>query len=365
MKVEILIAAAVLSAMSTLAGTEVNNLDTPGAVFTMNNSPNDNRVLVFNRDAHGTLSFQRSVSTGGRGSGAGLGNQGALALSQGNQWLFVVNAGSHEISSLAINPNGLSLIDRVDSGGLKPSSITVSGNVLYVLNAGGDVGGTDNITGFVVDSTGHLHPLAGSTRELSAPSTGPAEVGFSSDGNVLVVTEKNTSLIDTFTLDEQGIAGGHQVFASPGQEPFGFAFDKRNHLFVTEAPASTVSSYSVAPDGTLSLINTSVQTHQNAACWMAVTKNGRYAYAANAASSSVSGFSVQPDGSIGLLKADGLSGSTSAGPNDIAMSANSHFLYTVNASNGTISEFAVDATGNLTALGNAIADTGVNGLVAY
>lgn len=365
MKGKISIAAIILSAITALAGNEVNNLNTPGAVFTMNNSSNDNRVLVFNRGADGALTFRRTVSTGGRGTGAGLGNQGALALSDGNRWLFVVNAGSHELSSFAVGAGGLALVDKVDSGGLNPISVTVSANVLYVLNAGGAAGGTDNITGFVVDPNGRLHHLANSTRPLSADSTGPAQVGFSSDGTVLVVTEKNTSLIDTFTVDDQGLANEHKVFASPGQEPFGFSFDKTDHLFVTEAPASTVSSYLVSPDGNLSVVSTSIETHQKAACWLVVTKNGRYAYDANAASSSVSGFNVQPDGEITLLTADGVSGSTPSGPNDMALSGNSHFLYTLNPASGTISVFGVESDGTLTNKGTAAAVSGANGLAAY
>jgi len=73
-----------------------------------------------------------------------------------------------------------------------------------VLNSGGNVGGVDNITGFVVDSHGQLSQIPALNRPQRA-ATSPAQVGFSSDGKVLVVTEKTTSLIDTFALDDNGV----------------------------------------------------------------------------------------------------------------------------------------------------------------
>jgi 6-phosphogluconolactonase (cycloisomerase 2 family) len=360
-----IITATILATAAAMANGEFNGVDVPGAVFTMDNSSNANHVLVFNRAGDGTLLFRRSVPTGGLGTGVALENQGALALSEGHRWLFVVNAGSHDISTFAVTPSGLSLVAKTDSAGLNPISLTVSGNLLYVLNAGGTVGNTDNITGFVIDVSGHLHQLANSTQQLSAAATGPAQVSFSPGANVLVVTERNTSLIDTFVVNDDGTAGAHQTFASPGKEPFGFSFDKLGHLFVTEAMTATVSSYSVSDDGGLSIVSTSVPTQQKAPCWLLVTRRGNFAYEANAASSSISGFSVQSDGSISLLNADGITGTTPAGPNDLALNDNSHFLYSLNPSNGTISGFRVQSDGSLTSAAQASAAVGANGLAAY
>ena len=190
-----------------------------GAVYTMDNSPNGNRVLVFARAADGTLTAAGSFETGGLGTGTGLGNQGALVLSSSERWLFAVNTGSDEISAFEVEPKGLSLVDRVPSGGRRPISLAVHDDLLYVLNAGGAAGDSDNITGFRLDDDGHLTPIAGSTRPLSAASTGPAQIQFESEGRVLVVTEKATSRVDTYTVDEEGQATGLATFPSPGQTP--------------------------------------------------------------------------------------------------------------------------------------------------
>ena len=56
--------------------------------------------------ANGTLSAAGSFPTGGVGSGDGLGNQGALILSDNKRWLYAVNAGSNDISVFAVAHHG-------------------------------------------------------------------------------------------------------------------------------------------------------------------------------------------------------------------------------------------------------------------
>jgi len=362
-KASVILAMLSMSAALTASAGEENEVD--GAVFTMNNSSNENQVLVFHREENGALTFASEVSTLGLGTGAGLGSQAGLVLSEGHQWLFAVNAGSHEISVFKVLPEGIILVDKVDSGGLNPISLTSFGNFLYVLNSGGNAGGADNITGFVVNSHGKLRQIPGSQSGLSAAATSPAQVGFSHDGKVLVVTEKTTSLIDTFALDNKGVPVQHKIFQSPGTEPFGFAFDQRDHLFVSEAPGSAVSSYSVSEDGELTLISTSVPDNQKAACWMAITKNGQFGYDANAAANNTSGYRIARDGSISLLNADGVTGVTGAGPNDLTFSEDSRNLYTLNAKDGSISVFRVDANGALNSGTPVTVPVGSDGVAAY
>jgi 6-phosphogluconolactonase len=350
------------------------NEDTLGAVYTMTNSSMGNSILVFDRSADGTLSAAGSYPTGGTGTGGGLGNQGAVVLSQDDRWLFTVNAGSNDISVFAVEPAGLALVDVVSSGGLMPISLTVDRDLLYVLNAGGSVGDTDNISGFIVAADGTLSPLANSTRPLSTASTGPAQIGFTPDGSVLVVTEKATNNILTYTVGRDGYATGPNVYASSGQTPFGFGFGKRNQLFVSEAfggapDASAVSSYIAHPDGALELVSPSVATNQTAACWVIVSKGGRFAYDTNAGSGSISGFSIDFDGTIMLLDADGRTGVTGVGtgPLDMAMSTNGRYLYTLNGGDNTIGAFRVDGKGGLTLIAADAASglpASANGLAA-
>jgi len=74
----------------------------PSAVYTMTNDAAGNSVLAFHRTWDGRLSHDATYAPSGDGSGNGLGNQGALILSQNRRLLFVANAGSNEISIFAV-----------------------------------------------------------------------------------------------------------------------------------------------------------------------------------------------------------------------------------------------------------------------
>lgn len=342
-----------------------------GAVYTMSNATDGNSVLVFNRSADGSLTPAGSFPTTGLGTGTGLGNQRAVVLSRNGKFLFVVNPGSDEISVFNVRPNGLILRDKISSGGRRPISVTVHGNLVYVLNAGGSVGDSDNITGFTIECKGNLVPIPGSTRPLSASSTDPAQIEFNRDGTVLVVTEKATNILSTYTLDDDGMASAPNSQASAGTTPFGFALGKRDQLFVSEAfggapDASAVSSYDLSNDGVLQVINPSIGTTESAACWVVITKNGRFAYVTNTGSGTISGYQISQDGALTLLDADGITATTGAGPIDMALSKNSRFLYTLNTGNNTISLFAVNNDGSLTSLGPDLTGlpAGANGLAA-
>ena len=328
-----------------------------GAVYTLTNRTAGNEVAIFNRAADGTLTAAGIVTTGGLGTGAGLGSQGALTLSANHKWLFAVNAGSNEVSVLAVSPNGLTLVDKVASGGAQPISVTAAKNLVYVLNAGG----SGNITGFTLNKQGQLTPIAHSTRTLSnngsGAAPGPAQISFSPDGEVLVVTEKGTNLIDTFPVDEDGVAGGVTTHPSAGTTPFGFAFTKRGTLIVSEAAggavnASSASSYDVSGDS-FELISAAVPTQQTAACWAVATKDGKYAYTANAGSGSISLYRAGRDGALTLRSSvAGFTGATSH-PSDMALSNNSQFLYVLANATTSIGAFAVQNDGSLTSVSGA------------
>jgi 6-phosphogluconolactonase (cycloisomerase 2 family) len=342
--------------------------DTAGVVYTETNAVTGNEIVVFDRARDGTLTAAGRVATEGLGTGGGLGNQAALALTKNGRWLFAVNAGSNEISVFAARSSRLKLVDKTSSGGERPVSLTVHDDVLYVLNAGG----VNNITGFTIGEWGKLTPIANSTKPLSAAATGPAQVQFDPSGETLVVTEKATNKIDLYSV-EDGVATGPLVRDSNGMTPFGFAFDRRGHLIVSEAfggapNKSALSSYDIdEDDGALDLISGSIGSSQTAACWVVVTRNNRYAYTTNTGSGTVSGYRINRSGMLSLLNADGRTAVIGAGsaPTDAALTKNSRFLYVLNSAIGTVSGFRVERNGSLWPVDTQGGlPAGVTGLVA-
>ncbi|HEY4848133.1 MAG TPA: beta-propeller fold lactonase family protein [Methylocella sp.] len=262
----------------------------------------------------------------------GLGNAGALALSENNSLLFVVNPGSGDVSVFAVKKKGLQLLDRESSGGKEPLSVTVNQNLVYVLNAGGNVGASDNITGLVVNGEGKLSRVPNSTRHLSAAVTAPAQIKFTPDARVLVVTEKTTNIIDTYAVGRDGRATGHILTPSKAQTPFGFYLSNRNQLFVSDdfndAPgAGALSSYLVSGDGHLRLVSSAVRANESGACRTVVSNDGRFAYISNTVSSTISLYTINKrDGSVTFDK----SFQSLFSPTDLEFSRDGRFLYVLN-----------------------------------
>ena len=332
-----------------------------GAVYVLTNQVS-NAVAAFDRAQDGTLTPAGTFPTGGSGNPVAqpgdpptdpLASQGALILSDNKHLLFAVNAGSNEISVFSIGKNELTLVDKVNSGGVRPISLTVHEHLLYVLNEGG----TPNITGFTVSDAGELTPLPGSTRPLSGGSTAdPAEVSFSNDGALLAVTEKMANLIDIYIVGTDGVAGPPNPNPSNGMTPFGFAFDQRNHLIVSEAMggvpnAAAVSSYNAALSGMLSVVSGSVPDFQTAACWIVITNSGRYVYTTNTGSGSVSSYTLS-NGALTLLNSVAASLGATSAPIDMALTNSSRYLYVHAAGLQTVEAFRVEPDGSISPIGS-------------
>ena len=335
------------TAAIVLSATAVAQAQTPaaGAVYTSTNATDGNQVAIYHRAADGTATFDQYVDTGGYGSGAGLGNQGAVTLSQNGRWLYVVNAGSDSLSVFRVLGDGLELVQTVGTGGTMPVSVAQHDRLVYVVNAG-----DDTIQGFRQLFNGSLSPLSGSRATLSASGTAPAQIGFSPDGSSLYVTEKATNVIDVYRLSQFGIPVRHDVLDSPGDTPFGFAFGQRDQLFVSEAHggeegASTVSAYNLRRTGLLNTLQASVPSGETAACWVVIEPSGRLMFVSNTASATVSSFMISFEGELKLI--DAQAATTGETPLDMALTRDGQFFYVLNAGSGTIGDYVVGSDGSL------------------
>ncbi len=412
------VTAAVLVAglLVALAGCDANSLDVAdgadatarggkanlksGAVFSMSNARDGNEIAAFSRANDGTLTLVGRFSTGGTGSGSfeDTANGVILGSSRGesspnnligaSKLLFVTNAGSNSIAVFEVKKDRLELVEVQDSGGEKPVSVTVNRGILYVLHsgeteddlfdAGGNViaqncttGGLPSITGFRVSNSGQLTPIPGSTRSLSEdPYSGCAQVSFSPDGDVLVVTERfavdppsdnnqappgDEGLIVTFQVNGDGTLSNKRLIDATGQGPFGFTFSKQGNLFTTEqfdGPAGptlgAAAAYAVNSDGTLTSTSPSVGNGGTDTCWFVLTDNGKFGFTASFFNPTprLSSYSVTPQGGLSLI--DGDAAVPEQGAADLALSRNSKFLYNINAFSGIVTGYRIGNDGSLT-----------------
>lgn len=335
-----------LPAVATGAQPDVAAAGAPGSVYVMTNETTGNAVAIYRRSANGELAAAGTVPTGGLGIGGGLGSQGAVILSDNGRWLFVVNPGSDDLSVFSAQPRGLVRTDLIASGGIRPTSVTVRNDLVYVLNAGG----AGSIAGFRLQG-GKLSPIPGSIKPSSTDAGVPSQIQFNAQGTLLVVTERAANRIVTYPVVD-GVAGDPIVSPSVGAVPFGFDIDRQDHLVVSEALGAAqgtgASSYNLLADGRVAPISQSVGNGQGAACWLVISKNGQFAYTANAATNNLSSYTIAADGSLAVLQA---AVPTDMQPLDMDLSVNGRFLYVIDGRSDTIRGFAINADGTLSDLG--------------
>ena len=328
------------------------NGTTAKAVYVQTNDAGQNEVLAFERRADGVLASLEAVATGGRGTGEPhLASQSSIVLSQDGRHLLVVNVGSDELSLFAVGDGALDLSDRVATGGATPTSVAVSGSLVYVLN-----NGTPNIVGFRIEH-GRLVDVADSSRSLSADDADPAQIAFSPDGRTLVVTEPGTDSISTYAIDERGYAAGPMTIESTRQTPYGFDFTAGGAIIVTEvfggaAGAAAASSYSLTAPGKLARVSGSVADTRSEVCWAAVTKDGRFAYVTNFGDGTISSYQIGGDGHLELR--DAIAGSTRLGQKgvrDEAITRDGRYLYAIDADAQKVFGWTVGDDGELVSLG--------------
>src|SRR5579864_5935735 len=267
-------------------------------VYTETDQTGANSVLAF-RAAGGGLTSIGSFATGGDGTGAALGSQGALAIAGGGRALLAVNAGSNTVSYFRILSDGsLQLVDSAPSGGVGPVSVSAHGRWVAVLNAGNNTVGSLVFTGNALVASSHA------AVSLSAGAATPEQVGFTPSGTQVIVTEKVSSTIDTFSVTSSGRLTGLHTTMSTGTAPYGFGFSAGGEAIVSDAGGgaggvSAATSYRVGSAGVLHPIS-EVGESQAAACWLVVNGAGDRAYLANAGSGTISSYNVGSGGRLTL-----------------------------------------------------------------
>ncbi len=338
-----------------------------GAVFTLTNNAKADSVLAWERDADGRLRHPRSYATTGRGSGSGLESQGALTLTPDHRHLLAVDAGSNQVTAFAVRGASLRRLGTVASGGHHPISVTAHGRLVYVLNDSGTPGTLPTVSGFRLTSAG-LRRLPSSTRAVGRGGAGAAEVSFSPSGRDLVVTLKASNRIDVFPITAGGRPAAPVSTASLGTTPFGFAFDLRGHLVVSNATGgaaglATVTGYRLRRSGALTPLSGPVALGQTAACWVVVSPDGRHAYTANTGSGTISSLALGGRGQLAL--SNPVAGRTGGAPGDAAVTRHGRLLYVLDSKTHRITGFAADsATGALTPAGSTAVPASAVGLAA-
>ncbi len=327
-----------------------NNESSSHYLYTVGNGAEKNDIICYKIKSNGMLQWNGATASGGKGTGKSLGSQGALVLSNNHEWLFAVNAGSNTVSSFKVKADGNLMLAYTESTmGTTPVSVSVQGNLLYVLNRG-----SDNIHGFWVGANGSLSHIEGSTQNLSSKGVDAPQISITPGREWVVVTEKATNIIGTFKIKNNGSVSHGKFTASVGPTPFGFDYSRDRFMIVSNAAggaagAGSSTSYIIGNNGKPSAVNGAVNNNQAAPCWVATTKYGRYAFETNTASNNISSYYVSPWGALYLVA--GEAAKTDMGPVDIVVAANNYHVYVLNGKSSTIGEYKRKFFGGLEHIG--------------
>ncbi|MEU4334914.1 beta-propeller fold lactonase family protein [Micromonospora lupini] len=324
-----------------------NHHDSEGAVFVQTNKAEGNTIKVYDRDEDGRLSKAGEYETGGLGGftiGApldALASQGSLIYHKG--LLFAVNAGSNTVTVFRVDGTRLHKLQVIWSGGLLPVSIAARGDLVYVLNAGGE----GSVQGFELHK-GRLSRIEDANRSLGlhngnppAFGTAPAQVKIDPDSEFVLVSTKGANVMFSYEIGRDGELARNPVVSDAGNTPFGFTFDTEDSLLVTESGANAVSRFELDDDGALDQVGPSVPNGQQAPCW--IQRVGDHFFVANAGSSTISSYRVDDDGKLELVKEV----AADTGGGSIDMTTSDGFLYVQNATAGNVQGYEVHDDGSL------------------
>ena len=325
--------------------------DTAGAAYVQTNAA-PNEVIAFRRATDGSLDLIGSVATGGEGDGTPhLQSQGSVTLTGDGQHLLVTNAASDDLSVFSVAADGsIELRERVHTGST-PRSVDERDGLVVVLNTG-----QPGLASFRVHAEG-IERVEGGDQTLDPSDADPAQVAFSPDGSMVVITQRGTDSIVTYEVTADGTFGTSSEIASEGPTPYGFAFTSGGTLVVTEAfgaekGAAAASSYAIE-DGSLVTRTSSVGNGRSEICWAVITPDDRFAFTTNFADGAVSRYAIASEGSLSLEDATaGISVDGMSGLRDEALSGDGRFLYAIDADSGRIYGWSVDAEGSLEPVGS-------------
>jgi len=276
----------------------MDKFDGAGVLYTINNHPTSNNIMVYTVAQNGTVSYTKNVPTGGVGAHVwdyiffipdALFSQSSV-FRQDNM-LFTVNAGSDTVSMFSINPEDptdITLVgEPVASGGEFPTSVAAHGNNVCVLN-GGKVNGVMCYTADAKEGlkpSGKFHALS---VEQTTPPVGPhgalSQVMFSTDGSKVIVSFKGRpaelgtyangyvarwNMFSNGTLDSDSFESIVPDNATGALRPFGMANIPGTDAVIATDSQIGVSVYDFKTGKSIGL----PIKNQGATCWISELSN--------------------------------------------------------------------------------------------
>lgn len=365
-------------------------------IYTQSNET-ENKIINFRRGMDGTLAEVQRIPTGGKGTNGftpltgetsgpdSLISSNAVIASRDGKYLFAVNAGNNTVSCLAIDADGMLALADVAATGNEVSGMSGTANSLayndadHALYVSHSFGPNHIRTFTAMGGKLVLRPAARSVNLPNLPDRIPTQIVLTPDNRFLIASilfdarpgeaglmlAKEKTLV-TFPVMMGGGLGEPVFNEAGGITPFASCFlNGRSDTFVTvlaaesSAVLSTISANGNVRSGKSSKIETMVggmTAEPSEICWISVSEDNKYAFAANFGYGTVSAFRIAEDGLAvkmstaakesgdGTFK--GLAGVPSSGAGDNVVAGK--FLYQLYANAKKLVGYKIGDDGRLT-----------------
>jgi 6-phosphogluconolactonase len=365
-------AASVVSA--TLPAATTQAADAAGSIFVYvgsytkdppgggSNNPVGVSVFKFNPTDGGLTPVQQVHSA----------NPSFLALDPSRRFLYVINeiddyegqkTGSVEAYSIDSNTGMATLLNRQSTGGPIPAHLAVDpgGHYLIVANY---IGG--NFVVLPIGADGRLGPVSGEFKDSgSGPNKErqeaphPHSVVFDRAGHFIAAADLGIDKVQTFQLNNGGLARVGAASTAPGAGPRHIAFHLSGKVvYVVAELNATVTAFAYDPAaGQIGKVLQTISTEPpgydgpHSAAEIAVHPSGKFLYASNRGYNSIIGYRIDP--ATSLLSVIGHATKDVKFPRNFAIDPSGRWLYVANQKGDTIVQFAINAeTGELQPTGH-------------
>ena len=348
----------------------VNAAPTANFVFVNNQASNGNSIAGYSVAADGTLTplAGSPVITGGLGANVACSSVNRLALSAGNNLLFVSNGGDQTISAFQINPASGALTAAIGSPFASGLTLDACSGISLSATPDGQflmASSNGQIKTFSIGAGGTLTSVS----TASNPVVPNSSMKISANGQLLAVS--NGASVSVFSINPDGsltaVAGSPFAEAGTGSLA-GLDFSSTSGLLYgaeSSATAAFADAWTIGANGALSSVAGSpFSTTAINSNVVLLSPNDSFLFASNQGSNSVSSYSVNAGGLTGI----GSFGSATSlhAPVGMATDRSGSLLYVADDTFG-VAVFRIDGAGSLSQLGDvAIAGAGqVQDLVAY
>lgn len=291
----------------------------------VNNLPDNGGISSYKISEDGSLTYLQLLDLSGESS---------KGIAKYNNYLYVTNTNSNNISMIDISNNGTLTVkspETIDTSST-PYGITVlpiNSNLIYTYVANY---GSNNITIYDTSS------ISGILTRISQvdTSSNPITITFSKNGAFAYVANYGSSNIGVYDVSStSGILTHNNIVDCSGSGPKGtFLGQNGLQLYVVNYNTANINVFDTSSTGAL-IFKQSIETDGSSSI-IKITTDNKHAYVTNTENNRISLYDIDTNGYLSFVKSINTSGESPLG---ISITSDEKYLYVTNTQSNSITEY--------------------------